>query len=152
MKKKEIVPPVKSSALSSLFRIPPELRKYFEMLIASISIIGIIWGAGAFFNDMSSQIKMNKEDISNLKIEIKDTRNELNKNILYINELNNRVWNNKLLIYFKYNNDRDLINTLLEEEDSKYQYELSSQIGLVNDTIKVKPLNLIKPTLKKNTN
>lgn len=123
--------------ISDLFKTQPELKKYINSLLGSLGLITLIWGGGAYFNNLSNKIEHNKNDIDVIKTEISTLKSDVENDIIELNDLNNKTWNNKLIIYFNHSNDMDMVKTLLEMEDNKYEYNVKR---ITNDIDK-KPTN-----------
>ena len=122
--------PIKKD-ISNFFKIPSELKKYFNSLLGSLGLIGLIWGGGAFFNSLSHKIDENQTDITSIKKEMVDLRKNIYNDVVDLNNLNNRTWNNKFIIYFNHNSDTEVIKNLLEMEDTKYEYQVKK---IIEDT------------------
>ena len=120
-------PPVqpKKNIISAFFDIPQEVKKYANFLFASISLITVIWTAGSTYGDLSHKITINTNDITEIKTNMVTYKSDINNSITEINDLNNRMWNNKFIIYFDHKNDPN-IKTLLDMEDLKYKYEMTT--------------------------
>jgi mannitol-specific phosphotransferase system IIBC component len=94
-----------------------------KILVISFTIFTGIGGSIYFFGSLNNKIENHDLRIKNIELDMKNVNNNTTNTILQINQLNNKMIDNKLYIYRNYKNDEH-IDKLLQITDDNYNFEL----------------------------
>lgn len=106
-----------------------------KILVISFTIFTGIGGSIYFFGSLNNKIENHDLRIKNIELDIKNVNNNTTNTIIQINQLNNKMIDNKLYIYKNYINDSHF-DKLLKITDDDYNIRLNNILNEKNPTSK----------------
>lgn len=106
-----------------------------KILVISFTIITGVGGSVYFLGTLNNKIDNHDLRIKNIELDMKNVNTNAINTIIQINQLNDRMIDNKLYIYKNYGDDSHF-DKLLKITDDNYNTELNNILNIKNPTSK----------------